>query len=123
MIDVLSKAIESRASNVARQQSINIVQGIVTRSDSDNNIVDVKYMNMNGTLSNKVNVPVRIYFDDGVGSFPDVGDVVELQETFGSLIVTAFYEKEYRAKIRSKRELKSDLFSDSTSFVIGGVIF
>lgn len=120
---LLKNKIEKQASNVASQQSGNSVFGIVKRSDPDNNLVDVEYMNMNGSWSNKSNVQVKNYFDDGVGSFPDVGSTVELSESFGSLVVVAYYDKNYSSNSRSKKKLVMDIFSDTQEQTAGGVIF
>lgn len=89
------------------------VMAVVTSSDDANNTCSVKYIDKDGHKKTKDNVVVRLY-GSGTDWFPGEGDTVILQESNDICVVIARHVGNYNMDIRSKMEMKQDVYSDES---------
>ena len=85
--------------------------GIVTESDESNNTVSIKYVDKSGKKRNRDNVVVRLY-GNGADWFPAINDAVVVEDTGDTCVVVARHVGNYAMDVRSKRQLRQDVFSD-----------
>jgi hypothetical protein len=95
---------------------------MVTNSDERNNVCSIQFIDKDGYRSNKDSVPVKIYSPGIIGWFPVEGDFVTIEESNGRITITGKHEGGYAASIRSKSELKKDIFSDNGGGAFAGLI-
>lgn len=86
--------------------------GVVTASDESNNTVSIKYIDKSGKKRNRDNVVVRLY-GNGADWFPAINDAVVVEDTGDTCVVVARHVGNYAMDVRSKRQLRQDVFSDS----------
>ena len=86
--------------------------GIVTASDESNNTVSIRYIDKGGKKRNRDNVVVRLY-GNGADWFPAINDTVVVEDTGDTCVVVARHVGNYAMDVRSKRQLRQDVFSDS----------
>lgn len=88
---------------------------VITRIDEISNLCSIEYIDKEDNLSNKDNVPVRIY-DPGMQSwFPIVGEEVMVEEYLGGLSITGILPANYADNARSELSMDNDILSDSMS--------
>lgn len=85
--------------------------GVVTASDESNNTVSIKYIDKSGKKRNRDNVVVRLY-GNGADWFPAINDAVVVEDTGDTCVVVARHVGNYAMDVRSKRQLRQDVFSD-----------
>lgn len=109
---MLKNSLQSGITNPAIRmgQTITTV-GVVVDSDGANNTCTVRYIDKEGRKQQKENVDVRLY-DNGTGWFPSEGETVILEDTSDACVVIARYVGNYNMDVRSKMELKQDVYSD-----------
>ena len=92
----------------------------VLQSDEKNNLCTIRYIDKNGLMRNRDNVPVRLA---GAEWFPAEGDKV-IVEDFGKTInIIGKNDVGYASEIRSQNELKQDAYADCGMNSCGGWIF
>ena len=89
------------------------MMAVVTSSDDSNNICSVRYIDKNGNKKTRENVTVRLY-GSGTDWFPAKGDTVILQESNDLCVIIARHVSNYNMDVRSKMELKQDIYSDES---------
>lgn len=94
----------------------------VIASDEINNKCSITYIDKNGIKRNRDNVVVRLY-DNGSGYFPDIGDFVEVQLEREICVIIARHIANYNMDVRSKMQLKQDIFTDSPGANPGASVF
>jgi|CZCB01.1.fsa_nt_gi hypothetical protein len=87
----------------------------VTKTDESNNVCSIKYVDKDAFVSNKDNVPLRIYSPTMQDWFPEVGDIVAIEEVDGQPVITGVPEDSYNVNVKSKNELQEDITSDVMS--------
>lgn len=99
----------------------NEVIGMIMKSDEKSNMVDVEYIDSNGSPTLKENVQVRLYGNGG-DWFPNKFDLVICQQKDNNLVVVARFFSDFAAEIRSLMKLEFDKLGDIPNTVIGGLI-
>ena len=93
-------------------QSVTI-PAIVTKSDETNNTCSILYVDSNTRKKrNRDNVVVRLY-GNGADWFPAINDAVVVEDTGDTCVVVARHVGNYAMDVRSKRQLRQDIFSDN----------
>lgn len=87
--------------------------GVVTDSDESNNTVSVRYVDKIGKKRNRDNVVVRLY-GNGADWFPAVDDTVVIEDTGDTCVVVARHVGNYSMDVRSRRQLRQDVYSDDS---------
>lgn len=118
---IKEKLISNIVQPVARDSGSVTTVAKVISSDEINNTCNITYMDRNGIKRNKENVVVRIY-DNGSGYFPAIGDLVELQLERDICVIIARHVGNYNMDVRSKMQLRQDIYSDSSGSAVGGSI-
>jgi hypothetical protein len=95
----------------------------VTASDEINNVCSIEFVDKDGYKSNKNNVPVKVLMPGFIGWFPDEDEYVNIEETNGMFIITSKYQQGYGSAIRSKNQLKKDIYTTSFGGTMAGSIF
>lgn len=97
---------------------------VVTKADEANNLCSIKYVDKDARESNKDNVPVRIYSPGFQDWFPEVDEVVTIEESDGMPVITGVPEEAYAINIAGQNDLESDMLSDDMSCdTEGGYIY
>ncbi len=108
----LKDKLQSEIVNPAARVNVGITTiGVVTDSDESNNTVSIKYIDKGGRKRNRDNVVVRLY-GNGADWFPAVNDAVVVEDTGDTCVVVARHVGNYAMDVRSKRQLRQDVFSD-----------
>lgn len=95
---------------------------LVIKADDKNNCCDIRYLNKYGILQERENVNVRIS-GNGMDWFPVVEDYVIVEISRDSCVIVARSVSNYNMDVRSKMELKQDIFSDSFGYPPGASIY
>lgn len=96
---------------------------VVTKSDERNNVCSIEFIDKDGYRSNKDSIAVKIYSPGIIGWFPIEGDFVVIEEFNGKITITGKHDGGYSASIRSKSQIKKDIFSDNGGGAMAGLIF
>lgn len=97
---------------------------VVTKTDEANNLCSIRYVDKDGVVSNKDNVPVRIYNPGIQDWFPEVNEVVTIEEIDGIPIITGVPEEAYAVNSLGETILANDILSDNLSTETeGGYIY
>lgn len=94
----------------------------VTHANEKNNICSVSFIDKDGYVSNKDNVPVRIYNQSFIDWFPIKGEMVTVEDSDGNLSIVSKFEGGYGSRIRAGTELKHDIYTSSFGGM-SGMIF
>ena len=109
---------------VVSRGEINHRLGVVIKADEANNVCTVTYVDKDGVESNIDNVPVRIYSPSFQDWFPEIDDVVSIEEVKGYPVITGLPEWSYGTNIRGENDLESDILCDIMSCdTEGGYIY
>jgi len=110
----LKNILQNRIVNpTARINNVITTIGVVTDSDESNNTCNIFYIDKSGCKRNKDNVVVRLY-GSGADWFPKVGDAVVVEDSGDTVVVVARHVGNYSMDVRSKRQLRQDVLSDSS---------
>lgn len=110
------------ANSAARIQSSSISLAKVTAIDESNNTCDIIYDSKAGLPTERRHVPVRLY-GKGIDWFPKVDEQVLVEDNGIAVSVIARHVGNYSMDIRSKRQLRQDIFSDDSGCqAVGGYI-
>jgi len=88
--------------------------GVVTSTNESNNTCGILYTDKNGKKRNMNNVVIRLY-GNGADWFPSVNDTVVIEDTGDTVVVVARHVGNYAMDVRSKRQLRQDVYSDCSS--------
>lgn len=94
----------------------------VVKSDDKNNCCDIRYIDRQGQIRNKDNVTVRLT-GSGMDWFPVKGEFVTIEVTRDICVIIARCISNYNMEVRSKMELKQDIYSDSGGYPPGASIY
>lgn len=109
----LKQLLQDRVVNPATHINNSITTiGIVTESDESNNTCSVLYTDKTGNKRNRDNVVVRLY-GNGADWFPAIGDTVVIEDTGDTVVVVARHVGNYSMDVRSRRQLRQDILSDT----------
>lgn len=99
-----------------------ITLGYIIEADDKNNCCTVRYKDKYGKITERENVTVRLT-GNGMEWFPVPGEYVQLELGRGTCVIAARAVNDYSADIRSKMELKQDIYSDSLGAPPGASIY
>lgn len=107
---------------ITYENEIIITVAYVIKADDKNNSCDIRYIDKHGRIRNQDNVAVRL---SGLGMdwFPVKGDYVTIELSRNSCAIIARYITNYNMEVRSKMELKQDIYSDSMGYNPGASIY
>lgn len=94
----------------------------VLNSDDKNNCCDIRYIDKQGRIRNRNNVIVRLT-GSGMDWFPVKGDYVTIELARETCVIIARSITNYNMDVRSKMELKQDIYSDSMGYPPGASIY
>lgn len=94
----------------------------VLRSDDKNNCCDIRYIDKQGRITDRDNVVVRL-MGTGMDWFPVKGDYVTIELARNTCVIIARSISNYNMDVRSKMELKQDIYSDSLGYAPGASIY
>lgn len=94
----------------------------VLRSDDKNNCCDIRYIDKQGKIITRNNVIVRLT-GSGMDWFPVKGDYVTIEISRDTCVIIARSISNYNMDVRSKMELKQDIYSDSMGYPPGASIY
>jgi len=95
---------------------------LVLRADDKNNCCDIRFVNKEGVMCERENVIVRLT-GSGMDWFPVEGDYVTIELSRDICAIVARSVSNYNMDVRSKMELKQDIYSDSFGYPPGGIIY
>jgi hypothetical protein len=92
---------------------------VVTKTDEDNNLCSIKYIDTNGSAAEITKAAVDLRNKDW---FPEVKEAV-LVEVSGknNALILSKYTEDYNKDIRSKRKLSNDVSADSDNTCCGQI--
>lgn len=115
----IQKEIVAPAGHIRRTFTI---IGTVIESDEKNNFCSVRFIDKDGYMSNKNNVPVVLYNSSIIDWFPKIGELVNIEQNGELVRIISKYEGAYGIHTRPGTELKKDVLCDSFDSTIAGVI-
>lgn len=107
---------------VTYENEIITTTAFVLRADDKNNCCDIRYIDKHGKIRDRDNVIVRLT-GSGMDWFPIKGDYVTIELARDTCVITARSITNYNMDVRSKMELKQDIFSDSLGYPPGASIY
>lgn len=116
----IQERIVAPADHLSREHTI---VGEVTLSDEKNNVCSVRYMDKDGYVSNKDNVPVRVYNQSFADWFPAKGEQVVMTESNYQVTIVSKYEGGYGTAVRAGTEMKKDIYTSMFGGTMAGNIF
>jgi hypothetical protein len=116
----LKKDIVAPAEHIRR--SYNMI-ATVTSIDEKNNFCSIQFIDKDGYRSNKNNVPVALYNASIIDWFPQVGELVNVEQIGELTRVVSKYEGAYGANTRANIELKKDINASTFTNTMAGSIF
>lgn len=123
MSQLKDKLVQNIVAPVASSHSATFLDAIVLRTNEKANTCDVKYKDNQGVTVTQKNVPVELIADNIIGWFPKENEHVNITIKSGGLFITGpSYGRNYDL-VRNKTKLKKDIYSDSSSYFLGGFIF
>jgi len=99
------------------------VSATITESNEKLNLCSVSFIDKDGKVSNKSNVPLKLYNENVIDWFPQVGDNVSLDITDTTYEIVGRSSGEYSSGIRSQNSLKKDVLPNSFIDTIAGMLF
>lgn len=119
-----NKLVQNIVAPVANDKSTMSLDAVVTKVNEKNNTCSIKYTNHEGIPVEQANVPVQLNNIAIIDWFPKVREhVLITTKSRGDItIIGPSYGKNY-STIRSKMKLTEDIYSDTSSFTMGGFIF
>ena len=121
MYDLKSLIQNNVVAPVSRATGSSISVGKVTLADEINNSCSVEYVDKDGVVRNRSNIPAIVH-GSAVDWFPDVNDYVLVEDYGQTVAIVAKYDGSYATTIRSKMRLVNDIYPDASS-ESGGCVF
>lgn len=123
MRQLKDKLVQNIVAPVASSHSATFLDAIVLKTNESSNICNIQYKDDQGVIVTQNSVPVEITSNNIIGWFPKEKEHVIVTVKGGDLFITGpSYGKNYNM-IRSRMELKKDIYSNSFSYFLGGFIF
>lgn len=107
---------------VTYENEVITTTAFVLRADDKNNCCNIRYIDKHGKIRDRDNVIVRLT-GSGMDWFPIKGDYVTIELARDTCVITARSITNYNMDVRSKMELKQDIFSDSLGYPPGASIY
>lgn len=118
-----NKLIDNIIAPVASSHSATTIRGIVKKSNEKNNTCTVVYTNVDGVKVVQENIPVKLNNVSFIDWFPKEKEVVNVSVKKGEIyVIGPDYQNSY-ASMRSSMQLSQDIYSDNSSYFIGGYIY
>ena len=107
---------------ITQENETFVTPAFVVSADDKNNCCDIQYIDKHGKLRTKENVTVRLT-GSGMEWFPTAGDYVNVEIGREICVIVARAIANYNMDVRSKMELKQDIYSDSLGAPPGASIY
>lgn len=118
-----NKLVNNIIAPVANSHSATFIRGTINSVNEKNNTCTVTYVNQEGVKVKQVNVPIQLTNVSFIDWFPKVNEQVNVSVKKGEIyIVGPDYQKSY-SSIRNSIQLAQDIYSDNSSYFIGGYIY
>lgn len=114
--------IDKLISPITYVNELSCTTAVVTKSDDKNNCCDIRFLNKYGIQESRENVNVRLT-GNGMDWFPVKDDYVTIELGRDTCVIVARSISNYNMEVRSKMELKQDIFSDSFGHPPGASIY
>ena len=119
-----NKLIQNVVNPVATDMSTMSLDAVVTKVNEKANTCSVKYINHEGIQVEQANVPVQLNNIGIIDWFPKIREhVLVATKSRGDIsIIGPNYGRNY-GNVRKQLKLSEDIYSDISSFTMGGFIF
>lgn len=118
-----NKLINNIIAPVASSHSATFIRGTVKKTNEKNNTCTVVYTNTEGVTVTQENIPVKLSNVSFIDWFPKEKEVVNISVKKGEIYVTGpDYQNSY-SSMRESMKLSQDIYSDNSSYFIGGYIY
>ena len=118
-----NKLIDNIIAPVASSHSATFIRAIVNSTNEKKNTCTVTYTNPDGVTVKQKDVPVKLTNVSFIDWFPKEKEVVNVSVKKGEIYITGpDYQKSYES-MRSSIQLSQDIYSDNSSYFIGGYIY
>lgn len=123
MSQLKDKLVQNIVAPVASSHSATFLDAIVLNANEKSNVCDIEYRDNQGVIVTQKNVPLEIINNNMIGWFPKNNEHVIVTIKGGDLFISGpSYGKNYDI-VRNKMEQKKDIYSDESSYFLGGFIF
>lgn len=117
------KLINNIVAPVANSHSATFITASVLAINERNNVCNISYINQEGVKVYNNNVPIKLNNINFIDWFPKVNDTVIISVKRDEIfIVGPNYQQSYK-EIRDQIQLSNDIYSDNSSYFLGGYIF
>ena len=106
----------------ANSRSVSTLSAKITKVNEKTNTCDVMYTRIDGTEMRRKNVDVLLTNKSFIDWFPEVNDIVLIQEKNNIVYIIGPSYSNYD-NVRKNIELKNDILSNSYIDTLGGFIF
>ena len=118
-----NKLVDNIIAPVATSHSATFIRGTVNSTNEKNNTCTVTYINLEGVKVKQEGVPIQLINTSFVDWFPKVNESVNVSVKKGEIYITGpDYQGNY-SSVRQRRQLTQDIYSDDSSYFIGGYIY
>jgi hypothetical protein len=117
------KKIEQLGNPAAHNRRKFSIEALITKSDERNNLCSIRFRDKDGYLSNKDNVPVRIYNTNIIDWFPVKDEWVLIEQYGEDIVIVAKHQAGYNASTRPQTQIKEDIIAGSFASTVSGYIF
>lgn len=118
-----NKLIDNIIAPVASSHSATFIRATVNSTNEKKNTCTVTYINSEGVKVKQKDVPVKLTNVSFIDWFPKEKEMVNVSVKKGEIYITGpDYQKSYDS-MRSSMQLSQDIYSDNSSYFIGGYIY
>lgn len=120
-MSILSSAIKNGPVNEAIRSTSRGIKTIarIDKADDDNNICDITFINKSGNKEEAKKIMVDLRNDNW---FPEENDIVIFEsDGYSGGTIISKYTEDYKKDIKSKKEIKNDIYPDGDE-TCGGTI-
>lgn len=122
-MDLKNKLINNIIAPVATGHSATFIRATVNSSNEKNNTCTITYVNTEGVKVKQKDVPVKLTNISFIDWFPRPKETVIVSVKKGEIYITGpDYQNSY-SHMRNSMQLSQDIYSDNSSYFIGGYIY
>lgn len=118
-----NKLVNNIIAPVANGHSATSIRAKVNSTNEKNNTCTITYTDSEGVTVKQENVPVKLTNVSFIDWFPKEKDTVNVSVKKGEIYITGpDYQNSY-SHMRNTMQLSQDVYSDDSSYFIGGYIY
>lgn len=118
-----NKLVENIIAPVANSHSATFIRATVNSVDEKSNTCTVTYVNQEGVTVKQENIPIKLNNVSFIDWFPKAKEIVSVSVKKNEIYVTGpDYQGDY-STVRNRIQLTQDIYSDDSSYFIGGYIY